>query len=440
MTVRPGRNLVWLASLVPLLALLVSVRTAFLGLLGLAVLMLALAAAWDFLRTREAFSGLAIGREMPALIGRDLPFDVTLNLTNDAANLIRGELRDVTPVQGRLAIVFHEFSLAPLGHADFLERYRIPQRGEHHFGPVWVRVRGPWGLIDAQRAMPCFGHIRVLPETFASRDELLKDLGADVRLLDKIALTRQHGSGTEFESLHPYRYGDDPRRIDWRATARYRFPIVRRYQVERHRDVMILIDCGRLMGAETDRGSKLDCAVDAALNLARVALQSGDRCGVAMFDDRVRGFLPPVSGLASLRALTECVYDVQTQWRETDFTQMFSELQLRQAKRSLIVVFSDLSDVETTRQFRASLVRLGSRHLVLFAALRTPLLKRIVDQVADSLLDGARKAVTFRLLRDRQQSLHALRRSGVHVVDEEPQRLTLPLFNQFIELRQRNLL
>ena len=99
--------------------------------------------------------------------------------------------------------------------------------------------------------------------------------------------------------------------IDWRTTARYGRPIVRRYQIERHRDVMILIDCGRLMGTETDRGSKLDCAVDSALLLSRVALQSGDRCGIGLFDNEVRGYLPPVSGAAAMNALADCVYDSQ---------------------------------------------------------------------------------------------------------------------------------
>ena len=102
--------------------------------------------------------------------------------------------------------------------------------------------------------------------------------------------------------------------------------VVRRFQVERHRDVMIVVDCGRLMGADVGRGSKLDCAVDAALNLARVVLQSGDRCGIAAYDHRVRGFLPPIAGTQALRSLIDCVYDLQTQWHESDFTPMLAEL------------------------------------------------------------------------------------------------------------------
>ena len=94
------------------------------------------------------------------------------------------------------------------------------------------------GLAEVQRSFALPARIKVLPEQFASREELLKDRGAELLLLDKATRTRQHGAGTEFESLTEYREGDDPRRIDWRATARIQRPVVRRFQIERHRDVM----------------------------------------------------------------------------------------------------------------------------------------------------------------------------------------------------------
>lgn len=438
--VRPGRNLVWSVACVAVLALTTFVWAPVFGFLGVALLALLAASAWDYRRVMAGSAKILVSREMPSVIGRDLPFDVVLTVMSEGGAAVRGQIRDVVPAECEPRLTIRDFDLDAGGCTSIRDELRIGTRGKHTFGPVWVRVEGPWRLIDGQRAVECAGSIRVLPETFASRDELVKDFGAELLLLDKITFARQQGAGTEFESLHPYRLGDDPRRIDWRATARHRFPIVRRHRIERHRDAVILIDCGRLMGAETDRGSKLDCAVDAGLNLARVALASGDRCGVGLFDDRVRGYLPPVSGVSSIRAISECVYDVTTQWRESDFTRMFAELQVRQAKRSLVVVISDVGDVETSRQFRAALVQLGRRHLVLFAALRTPLLGRIVQEEMHSLADGARKAVTFRLLRERLAALHALGRSGVYVVDVEPHELTLPLVNQFIELRQKNLL
>jgi uncharacterized protein (DUF58 family) len=439
-TYRPGRNLVTCAIVLAVLCLGTFVWTPFAAVPAVGCVLLVILAEIDRRRVVVALRSVSVSRTLPVVAGRDRPFVGTLLLQNSGQYVVNADVRDVVPADCRPAFSLHRCVLAAGNQQQVTETYRIPNRGQHHFGPVWLRASGPWQLMDAQQAVDSTGRVRVLPETFASWDKLTKDTAAQLMLLDKATRTRHHGVGTEFESLHAFRDGDDPRRIDWRATARMRQPIVRRFQIERHRDVMILIDCGRLMGSDTGCGSKLDCAVDAALNLSRVALQSGDRCGVAAYDSEVRGFLPPVVGIKSLGSIVDCVYDLHTEYQETDFTRIHAELQTRQSKRSLVVVLSDLSDAETSRLQCASLRTLSRRHLVLFAALRTPLLNQIIHAPVDTVLDGAKQAVTYRLLRDRGQALYALERSGVHVLDIEPQQLTVPLINQFVALRQRNLL
>jgi uncharacterized protein (DUF58 family) len=437
---RPGVNLL---RGVALLAL--ATPLAFLGwavmlpLLG-ALLILIAAAARERRTLAAAFAHIDVRRAMPAVVGRDRTFDIRVAVSSTSDQPLHCELRDEYPAVAVPRLVIYALRVPPGGAAHVSTTCRIPQRGKHTIGPVWLRIQGKHRLLEAQLAVPCLSTVKVLPETFVSREELMKDIGAEVRLLEKQRRARQHGAGTEFESLYPFRFGDDPRRIDWRASARQQALVVRRFQVERHRDVMIILDSGRLMGTDAGRGTKLDCAVDAALNLARVALQSGDRCGVAAYDHRVRGFLPPIAGTSGMRAIVECMYDLETQWHESDFTPMLAALRARQAKRTFLIVLSDLSDMETSRRLCSSLQQLQQQHLVLFAALKTPLLGQIVRQPVETVRDAARKAVAFRLLRDRGRALHALRRHGVYVLDVEPQQLTLPLVNQFVELRQRNLL
>jgi uncharacterized protein (DUF58 family) len=438
--VRPGRNLVRAIVVLLLLSPLVFLWVPMAALLVAALAALALAAVRDWTQLTRTLPMVSVRRVLPTVIGRDLPFEVEITASNASGRQLVGELRDVNPSSAIPALVVHRFALEAHGEQTFGSTCRIPVRGRHAFGPIWVRLHGRRGLLEAQRAVEDFGTVKVLPETFASREQLQKDIGAEIRLLDRVRRARQQGTGTEFESLYPFRLGDDPRRIDWRATARQQALVVRRFQVERHRDVMILLDNGRLMGAQTGRGTKLDCAVDSALHLARVALQSGDRCGIAVYDNQVRGFLPPIAGTAALRSLVECVFGLQTQWHESDFAPILAELRSRQAKRTFLIVIADLSDAETSARLCASLQQLQRHHLVLFAALKTPLLREVVQSEIATAADIARKAVAFRLLRDRDRALHALRRGGVHVLDVEPQNLTLPLVNQFIDLRQRNLL
>jgi uncharacterized protein (DUF58 family) len=291
-----------------------------------------------------------------------------------------------------------------------------------------------------QQAVGTPAAVRVYPESLLSQGELAKDSAAELKLLDQLRMSRNRGIGTEFESLEEFRFGDDPRRVDWRASARMRRPVVRRYQVERHRDLIVLLDTGRLMGADARQGSKLDCAVDATLRLMRLALRGGDRCGLGIFDDRVLGYLRPLAGHNALPMFLESLFKLQSRWRESDFSAMFATLQSRQTKRALVVVLSDVSDAETSGRYRASLFHLAQRHVVLFVAIQTPLLREVLHTPLKTMDDGFKKAVVFRILREREQAIHELRRGGIHVLDVEPSQITAPLINQFIELRAANVL
>ena len=101
------------------------------------------------------------------------------------------------------------------------------------------------------------------------------------------------GLGTEFESIRDYEPDDDIRQVNWRATERMQRPMSNQYRVEQDREVMLLIDAGRLMASPLGDRTRLDVAVDAAVAVALVADVLGDRAG----DARLR---PP--GAAAARA------------------------------------------------------------------------------------------------------------------------------------------
>ena len=56
-------------------------------------------------------------------------------------------------------------------------------------------------------------------------------------------------SGTDFELVRDYLPDDDVRQVNWRATARLGRPMSNQYRVEQDRDVVLLVDAGRLAAA-----------------------------------------------------------------------------------------------------------------------------------------------------------------------------------------------
>jgi uncharacterized protein (DUF58 family) len=408
---------------------------------GIPVLLLAAfgLSAFDAIWLRRHRNDIVVTQTVPRVAGRDVPFEVVLRLETKSVTRRRGTVREVVPGEASPRLWINDFRRSGvIGSEQFRQQFRIGTRGRFEFGPASIALSGPSRALEAMWEVTGKSRVKIYPEGLVAEDDLSQQRATEIQILDRRSRAKRRSAGTEFESISEFRAGDDPRRIDWRATARMRRLVVRRFQVEQHQDVFVLIDCGRLMGSAAGRGTKLDCAVDSALFLARVALGNGDRCGLALFDKEVTAFLPPRSGIAAFPTIVECVYDAQSRWQETDFAPLFAQLQSRHQKRSVLIILSDMADQETSRRARVALTNLATRHAVIFAALQTPLLFAQTRAPIQNRLDAARQVVAYRLLREREETLFALQRGAISVLDVEPSELTIPLINQYLDLRSRN--
>ena len=163
------------------------------------------------------------------------------------------------------------------------------RRGDLRAVGVTARLRGPLGLCARQKTLDVAGTVRSLPP-FESRKHLPSRL-ARLRELDGRAAIRVRGQGTEFDSLREYVRGDDVRSIDWRASARNRNVVVRTWQPERDRRVVLVLDTSRTSAGRVEDVPRLDSAMDAALLLAALAARAGDRIDFVAGDRRVRARL-----------------------------------------------------------------------------------------------------------------------------------------------------
>ena len=98
-----------------------------------------------------------------------------------------------------------------------------------------------------------------------------------------------YGRSLDFEDLTEYNYGDNIKDIDWKSSSRTGRLLVRRYIAEKKHYVLILLDSGKKMDADTESGaSKKEVALLTAGTIAYVAYKNHDEIGF-MFnkDDKI---------------------------------------------------------------------------------------------------------------------------------------------------------
>ena len=247
------------------------------------------------------------------------------------------------------------------------------------------------------------------------------------------------GDGSEFESLREYAPGFDTRAIHWKASARHRKLLCQEFRAERNHQIIIAVDSGHLMSEPLDGVARLDHAINAGLLLSYFSLKSGDRIGFFAFDERVRAFSDPQSGVGAFQRLQRLSASLDYSTSETNFTLGLAELSLRLHRRSLVVLLTDFVDTITAELMVESVDRLARRHLVLFVTLRDPRLYDLADAQPAGLDPLYRSVVAEDFIRERDVVLRRLRRMGIHCIDAAPTGVTVNLLNRYLDIKRREL-
>lgn len=362
----------------------------------------------------------------------------TLTVTNPTGRRMRGRLRDAWVPSAGASGERHTLDV-PGGER---RRYRtdlLPtRRGDRRADRVTLRVWGPLGIAARQESRPVSGSVRALPP-FHSRRHLPSRL-AQLRQLDGRSAVRTRGQGTEFDSLRDYVQGDDVRSIDWRATARRQHVVVRTWQPERDRRVILVLDTSRTSAARIDDQPRLDAAMDAALLLAALASRAGDRIDLIAGDRRVRGRVTPnTDRKALLHQLVTAMAPIEPVLVEADWTMLAGKVTGLTRRRALVVLLTALEPAAIEEGLIPVLPALTAHHRVVVASVADPELGRMRDDLTDlqAVYDAAAAERTVSL---RQRTAEALERLGVHVIDADPDELPPRLADHYLALKAQGLL
>lgn len=148
------------------------------------------------------------------------------------------------------------------------------------------------------------------------------------------------GFSQEFAEYRPYSPGDDPRRVDWNVFARTERIYLKRYHGETNTLLTLLLDCSASMRYSSHALTKLDYARYLCASLAYLSNQQRDACGLIVFDELVRDFIPASSRYGQLTKLLHAM-DRASEGTQTDFDAPFLHFQQFMRRRGIVVIISD---------------------------------------------------------------------------------------------------
>lgn len=342
---------------------------------------------------------------------------VALHLTNEGAAIALLECLDTLPPE--LVVVRGSnhtiLSLAAGESVGLSYTVRPSLKGEFTLGPFRVRALDPLGLGVEDLVVPTTSSMIVAPG--------IESLGRATlgprrtRPWFGHVPSRHIGAGSEFWGIREYVSGDDVRRINWKASARFDGLYSNEYQGERSGDVVILLDARAESAIGTPTANAVEIGVRAALGVAEHVLESKNRVGLIVQRD-VLDWVPPAFGRKQLYRILDHLIHVRA-GGEWPFSFVAWVLTRYFPRDALVVLISPLTD----RLALESVMNLAARGYDVTVLSPSPL------EIERSLFGpSAQRETAYRILKMERENLVAQLRRVAQVVDWDPQTpLALPL-------------
>lgn len=416
-------------------ALVTLARTLLVALLALTVLDLVL-----LYRTRD---GIHATRKTPQRLsnGDDNPLGLTI--TNRYGIPVQATVVEELPPLLQIRDAAFPVALSPGETQSLRYHVRPTRRGEYDFGAVNVFVRSPLGLAERRyRFEDEATTVPVYPSFLQMRRYEL--LALSDRLTEVgVKKIRRVGHTMEFDHIREYVLGDDPRTINWKATARRGDPgsgpalMVNEYRDERAQPVYGVIDMSRVMKLPFDGMTLLDYSINASLVLLNIALQKQDRAGLVTFAHEIGRVVPAERKPGQIYRLQEALYRLDTDFLEANYARLVAQVRRVLRQRSLLVLFTNFETRSSMHRQLPYLRALARQHVLVVVFFENTELHDLLTTTPEDTESMYVKATAEKFAFEKREIVRELRQHGIYAVLTAPEDLTVNTINQYLTLKAR---
>jgi uncharacterized protein (DUF58 family) len=368
-----------------------------------------------------------------------LPRHVRITAVNHSRRRVRLTVKDTPPFEFDAPDRIRTVRLGGMKAIDVEYEAVCHLRGDYRFGDIYMRATGLFGLCERQYRVPAAAAVAVLPDVKAiRRQQLALELGSRVAFGRR--RSRYIQAGSEFARHREYTPGDDYRHISWKATAHRGRLVTKEFEAERSQTVFIMLDCGRMMTTRIGSYSRMDYALNAALQLAAACLGKGDLVGLAAFSGEIKAYLPPRKGNRQWARIVDFTSALQPDYSEPDYARAYGHFLAKVKRRSLVVTFTDLANLGssvTMVRYNLALIR---RHLPLIVSIQDSDITAEALRPSPSIDSLYSRAVAAELLEESSMTLARLETAGCLTVHVPADRLSTAAVNRYLEVKYRGML
>lgn len=403
------------------------------------LLLVFLATMVDYLLLFREKDGVLAQRILPEKLSNGDENPVKVDIKNNYSFKINTKIIDEIPFQFQKRDFLIQKQIAPGKNTLFQYILEPKERGEYSFGALNIFVSSPLGFISKRftfqkdamlPAYPSFVHLTKY-ELMALQNEFL--LGGIKRI-------RKLGHTMEFEQIKEYVPGDDVRTINWKATSKTNRLMVNQFQDEKSQRIFMLIDKGRTMKMPFKGLSLLDYSINASMALSHIILKKGDRAGMMTFSKKTENKVAADNKSGQLRRISEALYNIKTDFYESDFNRLYQDVKYSVNQRSLVLLFTNFETLDALNRQMKYLRGIAKNHLLVVVFFKNSELQNLLHKNPESIQEIYDEVIAEKFEFEKKLIIQELRKYGIYSVYTLPENLNVDVINKYLEIKARGIL
>ena len=381
-----------------------------------------------------------IERKLPHKISNGDANRVTLQIKNELRYALQATIIEDLPEQFQYRKWERKTALPAQKSINFSYEVQPKLRGIYHWGNCHVLFQlSKFSLVYRKETFPFEQEVACFPSFEQFNRIPLKAIVSQFSESSEHTV-RKIGQSLEFEQIKDYSSGDDYRHINWKASAKRGQLMLNQYQDERSQDIYCVLDLGRSMKMPFQEQTLLDYAVNGCLALSKAIIMAQDKAGFIGLSHQKCDFLPAKRDFKQFGKINEMLYNLKTDFLEANYEQLYKFVRLNIKQRSLLVIFTNFDSVNSMHRQLPYLKSLARHHLLLVVFFENTEIAKIIHEPATDLKDIYTKTIGNSFLLQNRLITKELQNFGIQSLYVQPQKLSLEVINQYLNLKRKQLL
>ncbi len=393
----------------------------------------------DVLLLFGANSGYSATRNAPQRLSNGDENTIRLHIKSKYRIQTVAKIIDEVPIQFQIRNFEIETLFKSYEESSFSYKLRPVHRGNYDFGNILIYASTRLGFfqrrfdIDAKEIIPVYpSFIQMRKFEMYAISNRLTDLG--------VKKMRRLGHTMEFDQIKEYVRGDDIRSINWKATARSNQLMVNQYQDERSQQIINVIDLGRVMKMPFDGLQLLEYAINTSLVISNISVIKDDKAGLLTFSNNEIRAVRPEKKRTHIRSIQNALYNVETNFMESDYDRLLVGLRNHIKQRSLILLYTNFETVTSMQRQLPYLKRIARDHLLVTIFFENTEVNELLHRDSQNVGDIYLKTVAEKFNFEKRQIVKSLNREGIQTILTPPKELSINAINKYLELKARALI